>query len=98
MERHQDGETGVVKYGNHTVVLDVSECPTCGQQRGWMKSVMDGWERPILCTCSGEPCKRCGKNLIPKRGTEYVASDGQVVHVPWFAAMCSECHAEMSRR
>ncbi|MGE5617855.1 MAG: hypothetical protein ACM3US_01205 [Sphingomonadaceae bacterium] len=85
----------VVTYGGERWLAKVRVCKTCGRHRGAMYSHTNS-TRPITCLCDGRPCPVCGKNRLPKPGTEVMDGHGRIWHIPWFRGMggCPECAAK----
>jgi hypothetical protein len=65
----------------------LSRCCVCGELRGGS----------CLCLCDGLVCAVCGRDTIHRPISDYYdESAGQIIHVPYFAAL-KECGACGSR-
>ncbi len=82
-------------------------CPDCGEFNGTTEAKYLNWDEghpalapeptasiTVTCLCKGVPCRKCGKNLVHRSGTnEYTEATNTIGHWPWFASMipCRQC-------
>ena len=77
--------------------VKISECPTCGNFRGYVVE-RDNGEVPVLCKCDLEEeyvqndsfpspslISPDGKQMWWTPTTDYRREDGELIHVPFFA-------------
>jgi len=73
-------------------------CPHCGELTGEAR-VDDEW-LPVLCSCDGIACRRCGNKAIRRPSSNfYVEATGRAIHSPWFMYLfpCAECRRAEGR-
>lgn len=72
-------------------------CESCGEYRGRARR-RDEAMVDVSCSCVSITCTRCGQRPMRPPLSNYVASDGRLIHVPAFAGLmgCDVCRPTRS--